>query len=232
MACGPGAAVRLLSAEVVTTSRPDGDLGPGPVSAKPSAELERRRRAVVDRPWSWLRQVHGSTVVVVDSPGAGAGRVGDAMVSSEAGACLAVFSADCATLALASPEGVIGVAHAGWRGLVAGVIEAALSAMSEQGASEVHALVGPCIRPGCYEFSPAHLDLVAARYGDGVRSLASSGRPALDVMAAVACALERGGAELDGSDPACTACSGRHYSHRGGRDGARQATVIWRPPQG
>src|SRR5437762_2599450 len=82
-----------------------------------------RSRAVVDAPWTWLRQVHADTVVTVTAPGAGAGSKADASVTAEASCVLAVLAADCAPLALISPEGVVGAVHAGWRGLRGGVIQ-------------------------------------------------------------------------------------------------------------
>ena len=57
-------------------------------------DVEARRRAVVDAPWTWLRQVHGDTVITVTVPGAGAGSTADASVTDEAGAILAVLTAE------------------------------------------------------------------------------------------------------------------------------------------
>ena len=107
------------------TSMADGDLA---VSGDP-ATLETRRRAVVDLPWTWLHQEHGAAVVVVDRPGQHAGEHADAAVSAVPGAALAVQVADCAPVALVSSAGAVGIAHVGWRGLVAGVLPAAVSAL-------------------------------------------------------------------------------------------------------
>jgi len=192
------------------------------------AEVEARRRAVVDLPWSWIRQVHGADVVVVDGPGAGAGQAADASVSAVAGAALAVLTADCAPVALASPEGVFGTVHAGWKGLRAGVVEAAVAAMSRLGAGEVQAVLGPCIHAECCAFSPGDLESVVARLGPTVRGRTAEGAPALDVPAAVAAALVRAGARLVGCSPECTVCSGRYFSHRAHKDLGRQALVVWR----
>ncbi len=191
-------------------------------------EAEDARRRLVDLPWTWLRQVHGARVVVVGQPGEHSGEQADAAVTTCAGAALAVFTADCAPIGLASPEGVAGAVHAGWRGLVAGVVEAAVSAMRSLGASEVVAGLGPCIAPHAYRFSPAELDKVAARLGPSVRSVDAAGEPALDLRAAVRAALERAGARLVASSPTCTHCSADHWSWRARRDTGRQATVVWR----
>lgn len=214
------------------TDRRHGDLGlgcrPGEGAGTPDAELTRRRRAVVDREWSWLRQVHGDVVVVVEGPGDGAGDVGDALVSKNHDACLAVFTADCAPVALASPEGVMGAVHAGWRGLVSGIVERAVESMRKLGASAVRGALGPCIHPACYEFSSGDLDRVAERFGDSVRSTTAAGRPALDVPATVTRALENAGAEVTDGQDVCTACSPRHFSYRARSDRGRQALVVWR----
>lgn len=182
---------------------------------------------MVDRPWSWLRQVHGAEVVIVDEPGAAAGETGDALVSRHPGACLAVFAADCAPVALASPEGVMGVAHAGWRGLVAGVLGRTTEAMRALGASHVVAAVGPCIHPECYEFSPADLDLVSAAVGASVAGRTKGGGLALDLPAGVRASLQAAGAEVVPGVARCTACSPGLFSHRARRDVGRQAVVVW-----
>ena len=224
--------MRLGVAEVVFTGRREGDLGhAGAWVAVDDVDpaVEARRRAIVDRPWSWLRQVHGDRVVVVEQPGGGAGEEGDALVSRTAGTALAILTADCSPVALAAGNGVIGVAHGGWKGLMGGIVERTVEAMRGLGATDVVAALGPCIHPGCYEFSPADLDQVAARLGDEVRSTTSDGRPALDVPAGVRAALRRVGVDLVHDEGVCTACSSEHYSHRARREVERQATVIWVP---
>jgi hypothetical protein len=215
----------MFDAAVCFTACRHGDMA-APTAAP---EASRRRRAVVDRPWTVLRQVHGAEVIVVERPGDALGRAGDACVSRVGGVALAVLTADCAPVAFASPEGVIGVAHAGWRGLVAGVVEETVAAMRTLGAGTVHAALGPCIRQECYAFGPADLDLAVGRLGEGVRGRTSDGSPALDIAAGVAEALRQAGAELVWDSGVCTACSRDHWSWRARGDTARQATVVWRP---
>jgi hypothetical protein len=153
--------------------------------------------------------------------------VGDALVSDRRADSLAILTADCASVALGSVEGVFGAVHAGWRGLAAGVVEETIAAMRAMGATGVVGALGPCIHPECYEFSPGDLDHIAATYGDGVRGRTTAGRPALDVPATVSAALAAGGAgETVGVD-ACTACAGGYYSHRARADQGRQALVVW-----
>src|SRR4051794_16722565 len=191
-------------------------------------EVEARRRVVKDAPWTWLRQVHGDTVITVVKPGAGAGSKADASVSTSDGCVLAVLTADCAPVALVSPEGVIAAVHAGWRGLSGGVLQQAVDAAKGLGATDIHAVLGPCIHPECYEFGADDLDTVAARLGDTVRASTADGRPALDVPAAVASALKQAGVtQLDDVD-VCTACSDDYFSWRARQELARQAMVVWR----
>lgn len=218
---------------ITFTGRADGDLGSvaqrGPTV--PDPVVEARRQTVAEGPWSWLRQVHGSAVVVVTSPGEHAGAEADAAVTGHPDAVLAVLTADCAPIAFRSAEGIRGVAHAGWRGLAAGVVEATVDAMRDLGATTVEAVLGPCIHPECYEFGPSDLDEVAARLGSHVRATTSDGRPALDLPGAVRHAVAAAGALLADAPCPCTACdldpdgSPRFFSHRARGDEERQALV-------
>lgn len=231
--------VSLSSAHVAFTSRAAGDMGHGGDAVVTTMaggarifavrdDVAARRNAVVALPWTWLHQVHGAGVVRVATPGGHAGVKADAAVSDRPGCALAVLTGDCAPVALASAEGVIGVAHAGWRGVAAGVVEATVAEMRALGASAVKAAIGPCIRAGCYEFGAADLDEVAGRLGDEVRATTCAGRPALDLPAAVRVALRRVGV-VDVDDPGtCTACSADHFSWRARKEKQRQAVVVWR----
>ena len=219
---------RVGGANVVFTDRGAGDLGhAGDHVHAVRPEVEARRRAVLDLPWTWLRQVHGDRVVVVTEPGGGAGQRADAAVTDRPGCALAILTADCAPVALVA-DGVVGVAHAGWRGLVGGVLERTVESMRVSGARDVRALLGPCIRPGCYEFGSDDLARVARRLGDGVRAKTASGAPALDVPAGVRAALAEVGVDDVDDVGVCTACSPVHFSHRARRELGRQALVVWR----
>jgi hypothetical protein len=223
----PAAAATATSPATAATS-------PGtPAGQSPAEEhLERRRAALAPLRWTWLRQVHGARVVTVARPGEHAGEEADASVTAAAGAVLAVQVADCAPVLLwgEAPSGVVvAAAHAGWRGLLAGVLPATVGAMSALGATGLHWTLGPCISPAAYEFGEGDLDAVAASLGPSVRARTAQGAPALDVRAAVAASLAAAGvtAPAEGPPPACTATSGRHFSHRARGDTARQAAVIW-----
>ena len=203
------------------TERVDGDFAVDVAS-------DDLRGRVAPGPWSFLRQVHGAEVHVVRHPGEHAGEEGDALVTSVPGAPLAVQTADCGGVVLVSPEGVVGVVHAGWRGLAAGVVPAAVAAMRAEGAVTIEAHLGPMIHPECYEFGADDLDVVAATLGDVVRGETASGRPALDVPAAVEAALAAEGVRVVAPSPGCTAChADRWFSHRARGETERMASVVW-----
>lgn len=174
--------------------------------------------------WTSLHQVHGATVWPADiggmvctafSPQAGAPKA-DAAVSAEAEAVLSVLTADCAPVALVAP-GAVAAVHAGWRGLATGVLEAAVSEVRRRTSGPIRAVLGPCIHAGCYEFSAADLDPIAARLGAAVRGRTAAGGLALDLPGAVQAALAGAGVTDVTDVDVCTACSPDHFSHR--RDG-------------
>jgi YfiH family protein len=202
----------------------------------PADEVAARRRGVVDlpwracvapTPWTWLRQVHGDRVVRVEEPGAHAGARADAAVTAQPGCAMAVLTADCAPVVLASTEGVIGVAHAGWAGVLAGVVQRTVEEMRGLGAQNVTAIIGPCIRAECYEFGADHLARLTDRFGPQVAGRTAGGAPALDLPAAVRSALAEAGVHDMEDIGLCTACSGEYYSWRARRERQRQATVLW-----
>lgn len=211
---------------VGATDRADGDLHPVRVAAD---DLRRRQRELVGSTWVMLDQQHGADVFNVASvsatpwPLAAAGDVLVAPVS----VCwpLAVWAADCAPIVLLGADGTRVAAHAGWRGLVAGAIDAAVDAVGVVRA----AALGPCIHRCCYEFELRDLEEVGTAVAldlDEVGARTSWGAPALDVPATVAALLARRGIELDVSGP-CTGCDPRFHSHRRRGDVARHAVVTW-----
>ncbi len=175
--------------------------------------------------------MHGTGVVVVASPGEHAGVDADAAVTTTAGCRLAVRTADCAPVALLAPGGV-GIVHAGWRGLLAGVVEAGVAVLPDHGVdpSTVTAEVGPCIRAGCYEFAGEGRDEVAARYGADVLATTVWGTPALDLVAGARAALAAAGVERVHVVGGCTACDTTWFSHRARAEPQRQASFVWLEP--
>ena len=178
-------------------------------------------RAADPTAWVSLHQVHGAAVYPADvggmvCTGNSAAPKADAAVSAERGAVLSVLTADCAPVALVAPAAVAAV-HAGWRGLAAGVLEAAVTEVRRRSSGPIRAVLGPCIHAGCYEFSATDLDPVAARLGPEVRGRTASGDLALDLPRAVHLALDRAGVTDVTDVDVCTACSPDHFSYR--RDG-------------
>ena len=114
-----------------------------------------------------LTQVHGTKVVTVtDAWAAGQGEQADAMVTDRPGLALGIVTADCAPVLLAAEAGkIVGAVHAGWRGAVAGVLEATVAAMTALGAApgDIAAAIGPCIAQASYEVGPDLRDAVLAR---------------------------------------------------------------------
>lgn len=133
--------------------------GPGS-SDEPSCVAENRHLVAEhisnrrDTPLLTSYQVHGSDVIEVDGNWGEARPKVDAMVSKTPGVILGILTADCVPVLFADPEaGVIGAAHAGWKGAAAGIIEATVSAMTKLGASRgnIHVAIGPCISQQSYE---------------------------------------------------------------------------------
>ncbi|MCJ7439333.1 MAG: polyphenol oxidase family protein [Acidimicrobiia bacterium] len=207
------------------------NLGSG-IGDLPAAVAENRRllaeRLALGDPsgWCWLRQVHGTTVVAAEAvAGAGEPPDADAAVTAVAGLPLVVLTADCAPVALAC-DNAVAVAHAGWPGLLNGVLEAAVTRLRSIGRGPVRAVLGPCVHPARYEFGRGDLDRMVARLGPEVESRTDIDTPALDVPAAVRAALGRVEVTVVDDVDVCTSASSDHFSHR--RDGrtGRQGLVV------
>jgi polyphenol oxidase len=138
----------------------NGGLGSGD---DPARVVENRRRmmaqfAFPEEALVSLYQVHSPDVVVVERPWPRLKRPrADAMVTRAPGIALGIATADCGPLLLADPfGGIVGAAHAGWRGALAGVVEATVAAMERLGAerSRIVAVLGPTISQAAYEVGP------------------------------------------------------------------------------
>jgi hypothetical protein len=197
----------------------------------PEAVRENRRRvadtlgiAPPER-WWWLDQVHGATTVLATGGPPAEPVVADAAVTTEPGVPLVVLTADCAPIALACDDAA-GVVHAGWQGLVAGVIETTVATLRSVGQGEVRAALGPCIHPAHYEFGRDDLTRLTDALGPEVEARTATGSPALDLPAAVRLALRRVGVDDVIDVGRCTYASRDYFSHR--RDGqtGRQGLVV------
>lgn len=198
------------SAGVAFTKPEEGDM-----RADLAARRAVSRRLAIDHRWATVAQRHGAEVAVVERPGP-AGPA-DSIVTSTPGLPLAVFTADCLGVVLTA-AGAVGVAHAGWRGLAAGVLEATVAAMASRRQDPSSAYIGPAIGPCCFEVG----EDVAGHFPQDLAST-SWGSTSVDLVAAARRRLP--GMDLI-SDGRCTACGGGP-SHR--RDGSphRLAAVGW-----
>jgi YfiH family protein len=198
-----------------------GHVGDDPASVRANrAALAAELEVAPDR-LAFMDQVHGAAVVQIadDWPGARADEPGpacDALVTTRDDVALGVLVADCVPVLLVAPdEGVAGVAHAGRKGMAAGVALRLLEAMRDLGARRIVGRVGPSVCPRCY---PVPLDLreeVAARW-PVTRSVAWHGEPAIDVAAGVLDQLAPHCREVR-QLPGCTVERADLYSYR--RDG-------------
>ena len=189
----------------------DGDLRNDPKARRVvSADLD------ISSEWATVRQVHEGSAVEAVRPGV-LGEA-DAVYTSRPGLPAAVFTADCLGVAIEADRGV-GIAHAGWRGVAAGVVENLRSAMKAAGWTPLRAAIGPGIGPCCFEVGPE----VAERFPANT-SVTTRGTVGVDLPGAVALRLE--GLEV-WQAATCTRCSAEFFSHR--RDGtpARMAGIVW-----
>jgi YfiH family protein len=178
---------------------------------------------------AWLRQVHSARVL---DTVAGACGEGDALVTGQRGLAATVASADCVPVLISTP-GAVGAVHAGWRGVAAGIIPAALARMSAHGGLERGiAWVGPAIGACCYEVGEEVAARVVEAAGAETRREGRGARPHLDLAHAVAVQLAAAGIERIVCLGLCTRCRPEWlWSHR--RDGegcGRNLSMIWRGP--
>lgn len=204
------------SVRIIVTERSDGDWAPIDGSARDSVTV--------------LRQVHGTRVVEVKRPGEHQGTTADAVWTSAPRATLAVRTADCVPIALYGSDaagcGVVAAVHAGWRGLLDGIVPAILSELRRRGIRHVRAVVGPHICPLHYEFGTDQLEAAIGALGPSVAARTAWDTPALDLAEAARLVLGDGGAIIDSEIERCTASDTRYYSHRARADRDRTAMLV------
>jgi purine-nucleoside/S-methyl-5'-thioadenosine phosphorylase / adenosine deaminase len=204
---------------------------------------ENRRRAIAavspGAELVTLHQVHSPEVVYAD----GAWPIdrrphADAVVTDRPGLMLGILTADCAPVLLADSEaGVIGAAHAGWRGAFAGVTDSIIAAMERLGArrERIGAAVGPCIAQSSYEVDAQFRDrFLAADAANDRFFVESQGKPHFDLAAYVVDRLKRAGVAVEalGFDTYTEPdrfYSYRRASHSGEADYGRQLSAIALP---
>ena len=231
--------VRALSTTrtggVSTGARASLNLGRG-VGDDHDVVVENRRRLAQFLPAAptWLHQTHGTAVATltaaqVDAPAPYA----DAAVTRDRGVVCAVMTADCLPVLFADRQGrAAGIAHAGWRGLSLGVIEATIAAMAELGSApdDLVAWLGPGIGPARFEVGADVRD----RFCDGDRDAHvhfaphAPGKWLADLYGLARARLSRSAVRRVSGGGFCThADAARFFSYRRERDTGRMATLVW-----
>lgn len=214
--------------------------GPGSRD-NPDHVAENRRRvrmALGAQALATLYQIHSATAVTIESAWPGESPQADAMVTKTPGVALGILSADCAPVLFADAEaGVIGAAHAGWKGALSGIVESAVAAMETLGArrARIAAAIGPCISQANYEVGAefragfVEADPANARFFiNGQRA----DRHQFDLESFVAARLAAAGVVKTTRLSACTYAresdffSFRRATHRGEKDYGREISAI------
>jgi YfiH family protein len=179
------------------------------------------------------RQVHGRDVLRVTQPADTLIGDADALVCDVPGLAIGVVTADCLPVLIATPSGAVAAAHAGWRGLAAGVLAATVAALREiaPDVDRAIAVIGPHVDASCYEVDEPVVRALAARFGDAANAAVRetrAGHGEIDLARLARLDLEAAGLSSDriaAIPDACTACDPeRFYSFR--RDGPRAGRLF------
>ncbi|MFF8843671.1 peptidoglycan editing factor PgeF [Streptomyces sp. NPDC015127] len=218
-----------------------GAVGDDPEAVRTNRAIAARALGLDPAGVVWMNQVHGREVAVVDGPwgdaeipapghgGPGGVPKVDGVVTTRRGLALAVLTADCTPVLLADPvAGVVGAAHAGRPGTVAGIVPATVGAMVSLGAEpeRIIARTGPAVCGRCYEV-PEQMRAEVAEAEPAAWSETSWGTPAVDVTAAVHAQLTALGVKDLRGSAVCTLESRDHYSYRRDRTTGRLAGYVW-----
>ncbi|HKQ84324.1 MAG TPA: peptidoglycan editing factor PgeF [Steroidobacteraceae bacterium] len=202
-------------------------VGDDPAAVQHNRERVRATLALPSEPL-WLDQIHGTHVVIAERT-TGVAQA-DAAVSFESGRVCVVMTADCLPVLFCSRDGVrIGAAHAGWRGLVGGVLEKTIAALG--GARDLMAWFGPAIEAEAFEVGPEVREQFLARDMDSAVAFTANarGRFQADLYELARIELQRLGIDATyGGGWRCFNDSARFFSHRRGAPTGRMATLIWR----
>ncbi|MEU8546837.1 peptidoglycan editing factor PgeF [Streptomyces roseoverticillatus] len=207
-----------------------GAVGDDPAAVRANRERAAKSLGLDPADVVWMHQVHGRDVAVVDGPWRTADVPPvDGVVTARRGLALAVLTADCTPVLLADPvAGVVGAAHAGRPGLVAGVVPATVETMITLGAdpARIVARTGPAVCGLCYEV-PEEMRTEVAAVVPEAWATTRQGTPAVDVAAGVRAQLARLGVMMSGQSHICTLESADHFSYRRERTTGRLASYVW-----
>jgi polyphenol oxidase len=178
-------------------------------------------------PMAWAKQIHSAVALPAQAGWCGEG---DALYTEQAGLALSVMTADCVPVLVAGPEGLAAI-HAGWRGIVGGVIPEAIAKMKGR-PGEMTAWVGPTIGVCCYEVGETVAEQVVGACAPEIAVSGLAGKPHLDLPGAARLQLRNAGVGDVVVLPRCTRCDDQTlWSYR--RDGklaGRNLGFIWRSP--
>lgn len=208
---------------------------PAAVAANREELLRRGRLPAAPH---WLRQVHGTGVLRFDAPAAAGVAIdgepeADAAVTSVPGVVLAILTADCLPVVFAADDGSeVGAAHAGWRGLASGALEATVAAMRTP-PSRLLAWLGPAAGPAAYEVGSEVREAFTAPDPGAAEAFAATrpGHWRVDLFALARRRLQAAGlaAEAIHGGGLCTiGDASRFYSHRRDSRTGRMATLVYR----
>ncbi len=210
-----------------------GSMNLGLRSGDDPARVERNRaivRSHLPAAPRYLAQVHGAAVARVDRPGDGDAPRADAAVAATRGAVCCVLTADCLPLLLCDAAGTrVAAVHAGWRGMAAGVIEAAVAAL-EVPARELLAWMGPAIGPRAFEVGPEVRDAFEATDPGACEAFAPHrpGKYRADLYALARRRLARCGVAGVHGGGFCTFHEpGRFFSYRREPRSGRMGAYVW-----
>lgn len=179
----------------------------------------------------WLSQVHGTTVLdaatVANAPDA------DACIATQRGVVCVIQTADCLPVLFCDTRGlVVGAAHAGWRGLAAGVLENTVARMRDAGADDIIAWMGPAIGPDRFEVGQDVLTAFVERDANtraAFKPIAGqSGKYLADIYSLATATLRKAGVARIYGGGLCTVTDKRRfYSYRRDKTTGRMASLIW-----
>ena len=206
------------------------------------AAVEANRAELVARfglpsPPRWLQQVHGTGVARFDEGATAFSQheepQADAAVTSTPGVVLAILTADCLPVVFAADDGSeVAAAHAGWRGLAAGVLDATVAAMRAS-PDRLLAWLGPAAGPQAYEVGEEVFDAFVAEDAGAATAFAATrrGHWKVDLYALARRRLAMAGVERVHGGGLCTISDPqRFYSHRRDQRSGRMATLAWIAP--
>ena len=199
------------------------------------ATVERNRQLLIEHARlpsapHWLKQVHGVDAMRFETGSNGDEAIADASVTSTPGVVLAILTADCLPVVFAADDGrEVAAAHAGWRGLAAGVLEATVAAMRTP-PDRVVAWLGPAAGPQAYEIGEEVFRAFVDREPTSVAAFVETrpGHWRVDLYALARRRLAQAGVTRVHGGDRCTISEPQHFfSHRRDARTGRMATLVW-----